>query len=1109
MNFIMIYLFLLFSYCNVFSLLVEQLNNNHEKANNLKDKIKQMQEEENTLKKTINQKQLQEKINQENNLLYKANEKLSEYIKKHKQYKDFFSNYNKTTSQVKKKSHIIDFSAIINNNNYNNNYDSLYNENFNTLLQLQKTITQNSEKKFESLKPVEIDYEKKNNILEINFLDIQILYNSIKICNKLHEQIISEKQNFLQLIEKITNTVETSKLNFNFPNINHENNIKEIYEQYIKNELIFFQGLFSNDDNFNNILNNFNIKDKNIIDNINKIKETTKNLIITIIKNQNKENIASNTIFKRKIYKDALENNIKNAISSLSFFLLSNNKNQLQIFNQINPQLNINVLDTYIIDLDTINNKSLKYTLIDYLKMLSQEIPIYDCFKQEIEEEIQKKVTVFVKQDVDSIKNQSKIDPITIIEEIKNYNNLNEDGMKTELKNNKYLNNVYKNELESFHYLIDNDKLINEKIQKQISINIINNDNKISPQNKKIATQALENDQIQKKQSFFDWIYSSKYKYQEIITIINNSNQKTYENIIKEIISNKDIQKNYDFKKISTIIEADETLQKAMLQKILPFIIMKSKETSAEKIKEMLYSELEENFDSSIIKNFLLDFETKYEKLITTQIIKNFIENQIFFNQDEYEKIIKQQFPNITIDSNESKDIINKQIENNYNKINNEDQYFKQDKVITILKNNLIQKSEMIIERIDIKNKMKDVLKEYFETYNFDVSKLKIDIILKKESIQNIIDTVFNEKRISSILQYIKHNFDHKIHIIQAYKNNINTIVKNIIIAIIKNISYDIDHSITLDLNFNETTNNKINNLLKEKIDTWKKEINNLLENLKIHKNLNENIIKQQFNILNLFNNNDFQEIKNELINSINNYSKEKTINNIEIEFEKIKNNILSLDELKKSLKNNSFDDDVIDFFIIKNKEKIDTLISDNNIQKNINLKTAFKLYLEGKNTKLEKNYPGLKEIIEQNYFSDLEYLRNDTIKYIKNMNLEEDSIENKKKMIQLIQKNIDKNIESSYPLLYEFADKKDIINYIITEKTINTIIQNKIKEDFSLYNRAFTTKTKENFGKLGFFVLTSIGIYGVYRIGNYIYDRYKKKNTNIIQEQKENLKQL
>ena len=67
--------------------------------------------------------------------------------------------------------------------------------------------------------------------------------------------------------------------------------------------------------------------------------------------------------------------------------------------------------------------------------------------------------------------------------------------------------------------------------------------------------------------------------------------------------------------------------------------------------------------------------------------------------------------------------------------------------------------------------------------------------------------------------------------------------IKYIIIGIIKNISYDIDHSTALDNNFNETTNKKINNLLKKKIETWKKEINNLLQNLKIHKNLNENII--------------------------------------------------------------------------------------------------------------------------------------------------------------------------------------------------------------------------------------------------------------------------
>ena len=149
-----------------------------------------------------------------------------------------------------------------------------------------------------------------------------------------------------------------------------------------------------------------------------------------------------------------------------------------------------------------------------------------------------------------------------------------------------------------------------------------------------------------------------------------------------------------------------------------------------------------------------------------------------------------------------------------------------------------------------------------------------------------------------------------------------------------------------------------------------------------------------------------------------------------------------------------------------------------------------------------------IKETIEEKYFSDLEYLRNDTITYIKNMNLEEDSIENKKKMIQLIQKNIDKNIETSYPQLYEFADRQDIINYIIREKTVNTIIKDKIKEDFSLYHTAFSGKTKENFGKLGFFVLASIGLYTTYKIGKFFYNKYKKKEPQQ-QEKKENSKEV
>jgi hypothetical protein len=235
MNFIMIYLFLLLAFSNIFSL-VKQLNKNQQEANKLVNTIQQIQKEEKQLFNMLNQQQQQEQIEKINKVLNKANMIIRDYVICYSTYNNFFIKNNQSEK-------------------YTNN-DQLYNNNFKILLQLYNEINANNKKQYPSFERLDINLKSENKPLKIDFLLVEKLNKYINIIDEFHEQVVTERRNFLLSIKEILPDIV---LPFNFPNINHENNIKEIYEQYIKNELIFFQGLFSNEHNFNNILNHFNI----------------------------------------------------------------------------------------------------------------------------------------------------------------------------------------------------------------------------------------------------------------------------------------------------------------------------------------------------------------------------------------------------------------------------------------------------------------------------------------------------------------------------------------------------------------------------------------------------------------------------------------------------------------------------------------------------------------------------------------------------------------------------------------------------------------------------------------------------------------------------------
>ena len=219
---------------------------------------------------------------------------------------------------------------------------------------------------------------------------------NINMCFSCEKDHNNHKNNIISLSDYIPDIEKTKKRLIE---------IKKEIDEFIKqikniitklNQLIKSMNIFYEINN--NILNNYDIKNRNyeLFQNINEI--TNNNLIYEKLKNINNNNDLKNKINNIiDLYKNINTNNINNDNNKNNSNFIDNNKNEITIIYKINNENKVKIFGDKFVK----NNKNKCYMIIDNIK---KEISEYI----ELSEELKKQKTIQIKlRDIQNITDMS------------------------------------------------------------------------------------------------------------------------------------------------------------------------------------------------------------------------------------------------------------------------------------------------------------------------------------------------------------------------------------------------------------------------------------------------------------------------------------------------------------------------------------------------------------------------------------------------------------------------------------------------------------------------------------------------------------------------------
>ena len=482
-------------------------------------------------------------INNNNNIFF---DKSHNYALQNENHNIEYQNCNLTTTKINGKTKKIYNNNFFKNNNMNNiNESNISDEKINYNLG-KKNLCQTSNNFY---------YQKPT----INNGKLKILVNneekynspkSDKYFNKVKNFFIKNKSQ----TEFINNSINLKNLDNNYA-YNDKNENKNNYNVAIVNETYLNEDL-------NNIDYNINNK-KSSINNINKIKKNVR------IKTSDSQ------LIKTQMFKNDLIKNITPTIFTHKF----SNTNNIDNFDEINKENNINIIPNIIVN-DNKNvfinnyineniNKTYNFSIINHKKIFNIIEPKKKNYSYDFKNDINKQ---FKNKAIKNLKNNYILrkDGITANDKIKIYNMNNKLLDKTKLINEKKeKENIIKNieleknnEKEETLYeesIIVNDNEVYGTLSKKNTININdsddNDDNKDNNNNKKNKdnNDVLDIQENNKNNNKTINNESQKYKfnkygnnnYRETITIkyIDNVNNENHNNKLKiqDILKDKNL----------------------------------------------------------------------------------------------------------------------------------------------------------------------------------------------------------------------------------------------------------------------------------------------------------------------------------------------------------------------------------------------------------------------------------------------------------------------------------------------------------------------------------------------------------------------------------------
>ena len=715
-----------------------------------------------------------------------------------------------------------------------------------------------------------LEHNKFKNIIN-NYIKIKRKErkdNEIKNKERISKENFKKYENFIKLQENIKDSMlndvnkkkdeEEEKENGKIELFDNTNKSSVFNEQEYYINCYEAQKIFKSNDNNENIINNFNLKNqlsKSIEYHINLNKIRNKNIqskskieknifdsndfeqIEKALKNNNElfNKIHINNLLK----KQKNGNNKKYKIFIEKIFLILNLIIKRKYFELL--KLNINtvniILKTFLKNITKIikyypfyiikkycNNKKniIKLKKIIYniflkkyfhkIKLLAKNEKCNDFYYKIINIYLKKYFNIFINQLGNIIKDKKNKDLIDIKDNKQNdNNNLIRDKVDNNLinKNEKKINDENDNANNFYFKEKENNKLKNNEnninIENLSNKNILLNENDLKDKNKSLSEKDINNKNINKNESIQLIVEDNKNKIINKDKDKNENNKKENVNIFlnNAFFHNKEIFKNLRYEDEDDFFNEDSNIKEDnKLDKEININNLDNKKED-KKIKE------DSNEIEQLLNKIPKNIKENIENELTEQILKEILDIEI----NNKEKIIKKKLP-ISEYENKQKEIISNK--NNVSSNNNSQQL--ESSIDNSINTSILKKSIGEIKEGRKLNKysqkkfpifLKMIENDIKKNYNEIVNNLKEPLIINEEKYLNEIGNLLNDKNNNDNI----FDFNNEINedeIIQKksflYKFNIPYFNKNV-----KNKKF-IDEKVLNEFNIkNELMNNKSN----------------------------------------------------------------------------------------------------------------------------------------------------------------------------------------------------------------------------------------------------------------------------------------------------------